>query len=1013
MNQREELSEMVQAIESKFKEYNDLLMEQSNFSTEFSHEFKRIRDWIVAEEASTSKLIKMIRAIGDGINKIVSTVGIISEEADALSALLIKAADTIRDGRKIIEQKRHLLNEITKTAAEVDTLARNAEIRSYQAGEEGKGFSVVAQEMAQIALEVESPVTMINRMAQLIIERFEKSEAGMAEINRFNEMVSGLSVTLKKIGNEGIVLVPILKKILDDTTQALNELKQVTGALEKVLAEIEAWSGDAIATWEKNSIIINQFLGVAYRIKDLINPICKEQLLNVLNRYPLNRLPLVTSTRTGQSQITALLDEVVKIQNEGSKNIKELKEKVDDWREFLKALSKQFVHSQKDHEGLGGLDIGVLNIAKEIRGLDESITDLDLILERARILSLYARIEAVRPKDEEVLLPVSHRMKELAETASKKSSELKDELEKLSQFTVLLNDHSIEINSRISRLNIDSRDALKFFNLVTERVELLSKAIRQEEANLSRLDVKKTIEIAQRTSENLEKIKALNLEDDIERIITFSQNLRQAARGWPLVIPQKGTLKIGLVGRPMILDPGHRTDANSHRINIMIFKGLFQIDHLNNIIPAIATTCELSSDGKRWTFRLQPDVQYHNGQKVRAQDLVFTMKHIFKGPNRAFVEMISGCDDFVKGRRNIITGIEVIDEHTITITLDYPYLPFLATLACGVCDIIPEDFNPVHPIGAGPFQFRDWIGHIIRLEAFEHYFEGKPLIDGIEVHLLPSIKVGIELYQRDELDIVPLRAEFTSMIPADEVYTFPLHSVRYLGINLRAKSPFKDLRLRQAINMAIDRERFVNECLGGWGIPAFGIFPPGLSSYDPEIKKLNVYDPDQAREIAAEFGLGETFPLDVYDNESAIRTGEWICNELRKIGLKVEVAPRANLLEWTYLGKSILATKGWITDNGDPDNFLFPLFHSSSWGKTGNSSFYSNSEVDQLIEKARTIRNRLERDELYRKIERRIIEDLPVIPLAHSFSGYAVKKRVRGFIPDPFDVVNPTSIWLE
>jgi len=117
MNQREELSEMVQAIESKFKEYNDLLMEQSNFSTEFSHEFKRIRDWIVAEEASTSKLIKMIRAIGDGINKIVSTVGIISEEADALSALLIKAADTIRDGRKIIEQKRHLLNEITKTAA--------------------------------------------------------------------------------------------------------------------------------------------------------------------------------------------------------------------------------------------------------------------------------------------------------------------------------------------------------------------------------------------------------------------------------------------------------------------------------------------------------------------------------------------------------------------------------------------------------------------------------------------------------------------------------------------------------------------------------------------------------------------------------------------------------------------------------------------------------------------------------------------------------------------------------
>lgn len=104
--------------------------------------------------------------------------------------------------------------------------------------------------------------------------------------------------------------------------------------------------------------------------------------------------------------------------------------------------------------------------------------------------------------------------------------------------------------------------------------------------------------------------------------------------------------------------------------------------------------------------------------------------------------------------------------------------------------------------------------------------------------------------------------------------------------------------------------------------------------------------------------------------------------------------------------------KGWLSDNGDPDNFLFPLFHSSSWGNTGNTSFYSNPEVDSLIEQARTIRNQLRRDELYRTIERKILADLPVIPLVHNYSGYAVKPWVKGFVPDPFDVIKPANMWL-
>jgi|GEM_PF-263506 len=1007
-----ELRQLIDSIEKKLKSYNDLLVSQSSLSEEFHQKFSEIRDWIEHQRDATSSLIEEIREIEREIDEIIKVVEIVSEEAGGLSTLIARVISSIGEGRGIVKYKEELLSKITETATEVDILARNAEIKSYQAGEEGRGFGVVAHEMAQLAVEVEPPVKQINEKAKEIIDGFGTIEKAVKRIEKFKEITHGLSTTLKKIGKEGIILLPLLRKSLSEVDRSLAELTDITGELEHSASEIGNWSIKAITTWEQNSILINQFLGLVRRINDLIHPVFRNKIVRILNRYPLRRLTFYRRAEIDTAHIGSLFDDIARLQKRQAEALGELRDKVNDWQGFLTELSQQFSSYHRDYEDLADLGLEMGDINRRILELKELVKELDFIFERARLLSLYARIEAVRPKIEVGLRSVSEQMRTLADEVTGISERLKAEIEKLFHFSQILAGDFMEVNSRIRRLLVDSQDAITFFNRVRERINRLAQDIATIESKLSAFELDKTISCGQRITETMDRIEGLRLEEEIASVIDQCQRIAHDAKEWPSVVTRRRALKIGMVGRPLLLDPGHRTDANSHRINVMIFNGLYQIDHRNNILPSIATSLDLSPDGKSWTFRLQRGVYFHDRREVKARDVLFTFQHILKGPNRSFIEMISGSKSYLAGERNIITGIDIVDDYTLTIRLDFPYLPFLATIACGVGDLIHEGFDPNHPVGAGPYRLVEWSGHIIRLEAFEGHFEGPPPIKVVEIHLLPSMRKGVELYQQDGLDIIPLSSDFASMVPEEEITISPLLSFRYLGINLRADSPLKDERLRQAISLAIDRERFVRECLGGWGVPAGGIFPPLLSPYDSRLSPRAIYDPDEARRLVAELGIKETFPLDVHDTEPSIIRGKWLADELSKVGIRIDVNPRSDLLEWTYRGKSLIAMKGWLSDNGDPDNFLFPLFHSSSWGNTGNTSFYSNPEVDSLIEQARTIRNQLRRDELYRTIERKILADLPVIPLVHNYSGYAVKPWVKGFVPDPFDVIKPANMWL-
>ena len=177
------------------------------------------------------------------------------------------------------------------------------------------------------------------------------------------------------------------------------------------------------------------------------------------------------------------------------------------------------------------------------------------------------------------------------------------------------------------------------------------------------------------------------------------------------------------------------------------------------------------------------------------------------------------------------------------------------------------------------------------------------------------------------------------------------------------------------------------------------------------------YNPERARALMAEagyqHGFDGAFSLDIRDSEVAVARAEYIKRCLERLGIAIELHPMPwkDFLEKGYRGESLFSMKGWVSDNGDPDNFLYPLFHSKSFGRAGNTSFYRRDEVDDLIDRARAERNSKKRNSMYQHIEELIVNDAPWIFLCHGLDSYAVAKNIHGFKIDPFGIVRFRYLW--
>jgi ABC-type transport system substrate-binding protein len=503
-------------------------------------------------------------------------------------------------------------------------------------------------------------------------------------------------------------------------------------------------------------------------------------------------------------------------------------------------------------------------------------------------------------------------------------------------------------------------------------------------------------------------------------------------------------LIFGCAGDADKLDPADVTDGESTERTDSIFEGLVAYkDGSAEIEPCLATSWDISADGKNMTFTLRQGVKFHDGTDFNADAVVFSFERQYNAshPYHQYGEWAYWGYMF-----SDIEKVEKLDEYKVKIVLSRPNAAIMTSLAMFTVAIVSptnaetwkEDAFK-HPVGTGPFKFVEWVkDDHITVEAFEDYWGGAPKLDKIIYRVITDPSARLLAIQAGEINGMefPDPASFDT-IEADtdlQLLTAPGMNVGYLAINngygyndtngngmhdsdepwVKTPGyfePFTNRSVRQAINYAIDKESIVENLYKGTAIVAKNGMPPFMLGYNDDIVDYP-YDPDMARELLTEAGYPNGFnttlwvmPVSRPYMFDPPKIGEAIQSYLADVNINVDIyqIDWSTYLEKTQAGEHPMCLLGWTGDNGDPDNFMNVLYGANqcTLGTAGNVAFYNNTEVQDLFSEALQTYDTSERARLYEEAQVIIHEDAPFVYLAHANQNLIFTKNVNGFILNP------------
>ncbi len=462
-----------------------------------------------------------------------------------------------------------------------------------------------------------------------------------------------------------------------------------------------------------------------------------------------------------------------------------------------------------------------------------------------------------------------------------------------------------------------------------------------------------------------------------------------------------GYLHYRLNANPTTLDPALIVDVTGGLIAAKLFNGLVRLDDNLGIGPDLAESWDISRDGRTYTFHLRKDARFSNGQAITAADVKYSFERILgpagRSPNSWVLDKISGAEVFMKGRADSVSGITIKRPYLLQIRLDRPFSPFLNLLTMTAAYIVPKeevdrlgaDFGS-HPIGSGPFRLAEWKhnNHLL-LERNGKYFGGSAAARGIRYRIIPEDLAAITAFELGNLDLLAVPAsEYRRIMKEDEgknlVSSAEGINIYYLGFNC-SRPPFDDIRARRAVAQAIDRKRILETFYEGRGRLARGPIPESLRGWPAP--DLPDYDPVYARALVDSAALkGKKISFYITSDPEVLDIAEIIQSYLGEAGLSIVIKQ----LEWSSYkaalnkGEADIFWISWWADYADPENFLFPLFHSSNHGPSGNRTWYKNNAVDALIEAGQMSSTQAERDHFYSRAELAVASDLPAIFFWHK-----------------------------
>lgn len=494
-----------------------------------------------------------------------------------------------------------------------------------------------------------------------------------------------------------------------------------------------------------------------------------------------------------------------------------------------------------------------------------------------------------------------------------------------------------------------------------------------------------------------------------------------------------GTIVLGTSGEPVIFNALYHQDSASADVTDLIFAGLTYTDESLEVQPHIAKdNAEISDDGLEWTFELQEGVLFHDGEELTAHDVVFTynifLHEDYTGPRAGSftsLESVEAVDDYTvkftlrepDARFHTLTGYSILPEH------------ILGDVPIGDLEDYNE-FNIENPIGAGPFKFENWDpGQSLSLVAHEDYFEGRPYLDGVTFRFASDSNALVLLLETGDIDhMIAPTSELVAIETYEHVNLSSTLALRYDYIGWNLQNPlFEDVRVRQALTHAIDRQEITETVLEGQAEVAHAPVSPLSWAYNEDVARFD-YDPDRALELLSEAGWepgedgilekdGEKFSFTILSNDGNTTRrdiGIIVQQYLGQIG--IEVKPEQ--MEW-----------GAFLDKINPPNYDFDaivlawglaldpdpsaIWHSKEIENGLNNISYRNDRIDEISDINTTIIDQDERAELLGEAWAILAEEQPYTFLYYPNQFVALNRDVQGFTHHPrVDMYKVNEWWL-
>jgi len=961
----------------------------------------RDRQLLLNLDGLARRLRYIVGRLQRAADSIETVVGEVLRGTQMLSAGVLDEAKSVEETSRSIAEINASMHSVGDS---LQTLLNLSQSTSGSVGSMATSINQVSENADELAQFVEETAKAIEEMANTVRKVADSTEALAESAEKTVKAMEAIDNSTRSIGesvNETTMLADEVARTADSGSELVAE---TAASVSKIKTAIDA-ATETITRLGKRSDQIGEVTRVINEIAD------RTHLL------ALNAAILAAQAGTQGRGFRIVADEIKELSERTAASTREIEDVIKAVREDVtETIERVAVGGQRADEGVD-LASRAAAMLTEIRDKTNAASD------RIRVIADSTAIQAAE----------SHTVLEAADLVRQQARGIERATGEQALTSRHIGERALHMSELTEQVRRATREQARVSRSIAAAMEELTTAVEQiraasDEQSAGADQVMRAVEtIKEVVSRNQASISGINSAVDL--LVREAELLNREVESFQLPVPERGGhLRFALRASQVALDPA--TVSSLSRVDVMsnIFEGLVQFGERAEIRPAVAERWEISPDGRVYTFYVREAARFHNGRRVRADDVKYSFERQMRQNEDAaawaFRPLIGG-EEFMSGEAESVSGIQIISEQIVKLELIQPVAFFLSTLCTEYCYIVPReqversaaDFES-RPVGSGPFRVIEAVdSKEVQLERFSNYWNPElPYVDRLSVHFGLSSEEIFEMFLGGELDYVtdlPLtnlteikdRATGVQVLEAVQLQT------RMLVFDCE-RPPLSDRRVRQAICLGIDRRRFLHEVYSDMAELSIGPIPPGVLGYDPGERGYD-YDPDRARALLHDAGYENGFDTEVWWPQSVSSAVECLKDDLAAIGIRADFRyVDAEELERGLRLRSVpIAGRDWYADYPDPDNFTYVLFNSRN--RDLFISTYSNEEVDRLTSAARSVMNREERSAIYREITKLLLEDAPCAFLAHRRSFVAHRADLEGVTLHLLSPsVTPKDLWF-